>query len=128
MVNKVVLQFIGGKILKGTTEDFFPNKETFHLKDSETGTNTQINFPNLKAVFFVKSFAGNPEYREKTDAERAGFGKKIRVVFNDGETQIGYTQGFAPNRPGFFVFPADPDSNNDRIFVITRSTREVQFV
>jgi hypothetical protein len=127
MVNKVVLQFVGGKILKGTTEDFFPNKETFHLKDNETGANTQINFPNLKAVFFVKSFTGNPAYQEKTDVERAGFGKKIRVVFNDGETQIGYTQGFAPNRPGFFVFPADPDSNNERIFVITRSTREVQF-
>jgi hypothetical protein len=128
MLNKVVLHFVGGKIQKGTTEDFSPNKETFHLKDSDSGTNTQINFPNLKAVFFVKSFAGDPAYQEKTDTERAGFGKKIRVVFYDNETQIGYTQGFAPNRPGFFIFPADPNSNNERIFVITKSTREVQFV
>ena len=34
---------------------------------------------NLKAVFFVKSFAGNPDYREKQEGERAGFGKKIKV-------------------------------------------------
>ncbi len=127
MVNKVVLHFVGGKILKGTTEDFFPNKETFNVKDSKTGTNTQINFLNLKAVFFVKSFVGNPAYQEKIDAERVGFGKKIRIVFKDCETLIGYTQGYTPNRPGFIVFPADPNSNNERIFVITKSTSEVKF-
>ncbi len=128
MVNKVVLHLVGGKINKGTTEDFSPNKETFHLKDNETGSNTAINFSGLKAVFFVKSFEGNPDYTENSEAERAGYGKKIRVVFNDGETQIGYTQGFAPNRPGFFLFPVDANSNNERIFVIMKSTSEVQFV
>jgi hypothetical protein len=127
MVNKVVLHFVGGKILKGTTEDFFPNKETFNLKDFKTGANTPINFLNLKAVFFVKSFVGNPAYQEKIDAERIGFGKKIRVVFKDFETLIGYTQGYTPNRQGFIVFPADPNSNNERIFVITKSTSEVKF-
>lgn len=127
MVNKVVLHFVDGKILKGITEDFFPNKETFNVKDTKTGTNTQINFLNLKAVFFVKSFVGNPAYQEKIDAERVGFGKKIRVVFKDFETLIGYTQGYTPNRPGFIVFPADHNSNNERIFVITKSTSEVKF-
>jgi hypothetical protein len=27
-----------------------------------------------------------------------------------------------------FVFPADPRSNNDRVFVITAATREVRFL
>jgi len=127
MINKVVLHFDDGTIQKGTTEDFFPNKELFHLKNCKTGANSQINFSGLKAVFFVKSFDGNPAYKEKTTAERVGFGKKIRVVFKDGETLIGYTQGFTPNRPGFIVFPADPNSNNERIFVITKATIEVKF-
>jgi hypothetical protein len=127
MENKVVLHFAGGKIQKGTTENFFPNKELFHFKDLKTGTSSQINFLSLKAVFFVKNFDGNPAYHEKIDAERVGFGKKIRIVFKDGETLIGYTQGFTPNRPGFIVFPADSNSNNERIFVITKSTSEVKF-
>ena len=128
MLNKVVLHFVGGEIRKGTTEDFAPNKETFHLKDAEGGNVSLIDYKKLKAVFFVKSFEGNPHYQERTGAERTGFGRKVRVDYYDGESQIGYTQGFAPNRPGFFIFPADANSNNDRIFVITKATSEVVFL
>ena len=128
MLNKVVLNYNGKSVRKGTTENFFPNKEVFHVKDNETGEVFEVTFSALKAVFFVKSFEGNPEYQERSDAERTGLGRKIRVVFKDGETQIGYTQGFTPNRPGFFVFPVDESSNNQRIFVITAATKEVQFI
>ena len=48
--------------------------------------------------------------------------------FKDGETQVGYTQGFSPSRPGFFFFPADPDGNNKRIFVVNAATSDVRFV
>lgn len=60
--------------------------------------------------------------------ERTGLGKKIQVDFKDGEILVGYSQGFTPNRPGFFVFPADPESNNDRIFVFTAATKAVCFL
>jgi hypothetical protein len=128
MQNKVVLRYLDGRIQKGTTEDFSPVKETFHVKDSESGVSEAVTFAALKAVFFVKTFAGNAGYQERSDAERTGFGKKIRVTYRDGETQIGYTQGFAPNRPGFFIFPCDAECNNERIFVITRATQNVQFL
>jgi len=128
MLNKVVLNYNGRSVRKGTTDNFFPNKDVFHVRDNGTGEVFEVNFAALKAVFFVKTFEGNPDYRERIDVERTGFGKKIRVLFKDGETQIGYTQGFTPNRPGFFVFPVDETSNNERIFVITASTKEVQFI
>ena len=128
MQNKVVLHFLDGRIRKGTTEDFSPLKETFHVKDNESGASDQVTFAGLKAVFFVKTFTGNAGYQERADAERTGFGKKIRVVYHDGETQVGYTQGFDRSRPGFFIFPADTDCNNERIFVITRAAKEVQFI
>ena len=128
MLNRVVLHFTDGRIQKGTTDDFAPMKETFHVKDNESGIVGPVTFSSLKAVFFVKSFTGNAEYRERTDVERSGFGKKIRVVYKDGESQLGYTQGFTPDRPGFFIFPVDADSNNERIFVIIRATKAVQFV
>jgi hypothetical protein len=54
--------------------------------------------------------------------------RKIRVVFADGETLVGTTQGYQPGRPGFFVVPADSGSNNDRCFVVSAATKEVSFV
>ena len=55
-------------------------------------------------------------------------GRKIRVVFTDGEILVGTTQGYDSKRPGFFVFPADTDANNDRVFVLQGATREVAFI
>jgi len=113
---------------KGTTSDFFPNKDRFHLTEKESGEVREIRLRGLKAVFFVKSFEGDPAYRENQELERAGFGKRIRVRFHDGETQVGYTQGFSPTRPGFFFFPADPNANNERVFVVNAATADVRFV
>jgi len=128
MQNTVVVHLGDGMLLKGATNNFFPNKEKFHLTVNDTTEVREVLLTNLKAVFFVKNFEGDPNYRERADAERSGLGKRIEVEFKDGETLVGYSQGYTPNRPGFFVFPADPESNNDRIFVLTAATRSVRFV
>ena len=127
MLSNVVLHFRDGKVSKGTTEDFFPNKPSFHFKDMERPGNLVIPISSLKAVFFVKSYTGQPAYNERSDVDRAGFGRRIRVCFKDGEVQEGYTQGYSPGRPGFFVFPCDPQSNNERIFVISEATEQIEF-
>ncbi len=127
MQNKVVVHRAGGPLLKGITNDFFPNKDIFHLHDNDTGEVLEVQLLGLKAVFFVKDFDGDSNYRERVDMERTGFGKRIRVAFKDGETLEGYCHGFAKDRQGFYVFPADPQSNNDRIFVITAATDDVSF-
>jgi hypothetical protein len=88
----------------------------------------QINLQDLKAIYFVKSFQGNASFSEESHQERTGCGRKIRVVFQDEEVQLGYTQGYAPNRPGFFVIPCDERSNNIRIFVVTASTHKIEFI
>ena len=128
MRNTVVLHYADRKIRKGTTDDFFPNKNAFHLTEQGSGETHEVSIYDLKAVYFVKSFEGNADYQERTDTELVGFGKKIKVTFKDGETQIGYTQGFSPGRGGFFVFPADPGSNNDRVYVVTAATEKVDFI
>jgi hypothetical protein len=128
MRNTIVLHFVGGKVRKGITEDFYPNKEQFHLVDKDNGEVAKIAVQNLKAIFFVKDFDGDPRYKECSDRERVGMGKRIKVSFRDGETLIGYTQGYSPLRGGFFVFPCDMNSNNDRIFVVTGSTLKVEFI
>jgi hypothetical protein len=128
MQNTVVVHFPGGKLLKGVTNNFFPNKARFHLTLRDTGEVVEVPLSGIKAVFFVKGFDGNAEYQDRADTERTGLGRKLQVEFNDGEVLVGYSQGYAPNRQGFFVFPVDPDSNNDRIFVMNEATSAVQFL
>jgi hypothetical protein len=128
MQNTVVVHFPDGTLLKGVTNNFFPNKDKFHLTDKDTHEVREIQLAGLKAVFFVKDFDGDGSYQEQADAERTGLGKRIQVDFKDGETLVGYSQGFSPTRPGFFVFPADPQSNNDRVFVFTAATKQARFL
>ena len=127
MHNTVVVHFLDGKLLKGTANDFFPARPSFHLNEDGTGTVTEIQFEGLKAMFFVKSLVGDTTRQDNQDSERTGFGRRIMVSFQDGETIHGYTSGYAPNRPTFFVFPADPESNNEKIFVIASAATDVRF-
>jgi hypothetical protein len=80
--------------------------------------------------FFVKDFSGNRERNEVLGfpIEKPVVGRKIRVDFQDGETLIGTTQGYDPNRPGFFIIPADTGSNNEQCFVVTSATKQISFV
>jgi len=125
--NKVVLKFKSGAIIKGSTADFLPNKATFHLI-LENGETKEINSEILKAIFFVKDFEGNKSYTEQYKDSVAGGGRKIQVKFSDGEVVTGFTQGYTPNRPGFFLVPADKQSNNERIYIIRSATQKVEFI
>ncbi len=126
MQNKVIIRYLDHKLLKGTTSDFFPHKQYMHLILNETKEVINVDIKTLKAIYFVKSFEGNPAYEEKTDIKRTGLGKRISVKFRDGEMLSGYTQGFSQERPGFHVIPADPDCNNERIFVNKAATVEIR--
>ena len=128
MNQNIVARYQDGQILKGTTADFFPNRDEFHVVPVGGGEVTTVAIADLKGVFFVKTFDGNPEYRDRQDVEQVGLGRKIKVAFKDGETLVGYTSGYSPGRKAFFVFPADPDSNNERTFVVTASTLNVAFI
>ncbi len=125
---KIVLHYLDGSLIKGTTTDFAQNRQEFHVTDQATDQVSTVNTADLKAIFFVKSFEGNQRHIERTDMERTGFGRKINVQFKDGETLFGYTSSYSPGRPAFFVYPADPESNNERILVLEHSTKSIDFV
>lgn len=130
--NKVVFRYQDGRIVKGFTADFSPNKDTFHVTPVEPPNTraAEVHVGDLKAVFFVKDFTGHPEHKKSNefDKSRPIIGRKIKVSFKDGETLVGTTQGYQPNRPGFFVVPADPESNNERCFVVLAATKDVVFI
>jgi hypothetical protein len=72
----------------------------------------------------------NPDYKDKKefDSGKAPVGRKIKIVFKDGELMVGTTNGYQPGRPGFFIVPADPNSNIERCYILSAATQEVSFI
>jgi len=131
-LNKLVVKFKDGKIRKGWSTDFGPNKEIFNLHPlEEYGKNIlEIETSSLKAVFFVKDYIGDKNYKKvrtfegqpkKTPSER-----KIVIIFQDGENFYGTTHSYNPEKKGFFVYPIDPEDNNDRVFVVIPAIESVK--
>ena len=127
-MQNVVAHLADGTILKGATGNFRPRAPEFHLRVTDSDQLTRLAVADLKGLFFVHDFEGDPSNRAREDAERVGLGRKVHVVFNDGEEMPGYTTGYSPDRVAFWVTPADPESNNDRVFVVTAATSSGAFV
>lgn len=129
-MNKVVARLADGRVIKGTTADFSPGKEVFHVSESIASPGAkplEIFTKDMKALFFVKDLAGNPTHvkTNEFDLSQPVAGRKMKVVFQDGEVLAGTTAGYQPGRPGFFIVPADGGSNNERCYVVAAATKEV---
>jgi hypothetical protein len=125
--NKIVVHFKDGSILKGTTNDLFQNKKSFHLNQAN-GRVEEVQLEKLKSVFFVKDHKGDDNYFYKYDDTVVGGGRKIVVEFQDGETIIGYVLSYSRQRQAFLMTPGDLGGNNERILVVTSATQSVSFM
>jgi len=128
--NRVVAHLLNGKLVKGTTRDFFPNRPVFHIFPLEGGAAVEVRTKQIKALFFVKEFEGNVARRDlkgflEAPSETAQ-GKKLAVRFPDGELLCGYSLTYSPERDGFFMFPADGGTNNLRAYVVTSAAAEIK--
>ena len=128
--SRVVAHLTDGRILRGATQDFFPNRLMFHIQPADGGAAIEVRTKDLKGLFFVRAFAGDPQRKDIAGfiagPAETGQGKKIAVLFKDGELLCGYSLSYLPERDGFFVFPADKGGNNIRIYVAKTATREVK--
>ncbi|MDA8433773.1 MAG: hypothetical protein M0Z60_12555 [Nitrospiraceae bacterium] len=139
---KSVMRFRDGKMLKGYVADFSPLKDDVRLEEAATGKMHAIRLEEMKAVFFVKSFEGDYEYKEKKSyGIRRPVGNRAFVRFKDGECLVGFLEGKVPwergfflsNREdggmkGFFLLPADEDANNIKVFVVSSAVDDVTVV
>ena len=131
MAHKVVAHFIDHDILKGTSVDVDPGKPLCHVHSPERG-NVEVDLAQVKALFFVRDFGGQPEYDESHrpqpgDARLRG-SHLVELTFGDGETLGCLMNRYPPNRPFFFVLPMDQRSNNIRMLInraAVTSMREV---
>jgi len=97
----------------------------------------EIRLEDLKALFEVKTWGRKDRHRgiesgfptaaeEGKGADRSHV--KTVLEFYDGEKIFGYSFDYDPNRKGFYVVPADPRDNNQKIFVLTSSLVNIQFL
>jgi len=128
---KIVAHYADGRIIKGYTQGFVPNRPTFnicpvnHKSQNET---IEVSVKDLKGVFFVRDFAGNPKYKERKIFPEGAkiLGRKVEVTFKDGEVMVGSTLDYEPGRPWFFLFPSDPHWNILRVFVLSQAVAKVR--
>ena len=125
---RVVARFRNGRLVRGYTNDFHPSKAHLHLTPGDGASDPIfVAMAQLKAVFFVRDFAGDPTRVDQNDFKGASSGRKIEVAFQDGEVLLGTTLAYREGG-GFFVHPADAGSNNMRVFVAPGATLHVRFL
>jgi len=127
---KVVVRCRDKRIIKGYTFDFSPARDTMHVIDVlDERKVTEVALSEIKAVFYVRTFEGNPSRAKPKDFSEQSLkgvpGVKLKVTFEDGEVMYGTANAYAPGRKGFFITPADKNSNNERVYIVAESTKSV---
>ncbi len=126
---KVVARFNDGRMTCGYTNDFHPSKTQLHLSPNPRhGESTVISLSQLKALFFVREFRGDPTRIDTKVFSETAQGRKIEVTFHDNEIILGSTLSYRSEGNGFFLQPADPRSNNLRVFVTAAGMQQVRFL
>ena len=97
-----------------------------------SGKPATVALDTLKALFFVRSFEGNPGYNETKffNPEPRIEGLWVHLTFQDGEV----TEGVLHNslafllEQGFLLKPPDPHSNNQAVYVMKSALSQFRVV
>ena len=130
MEQKIVVNLRSGAVHKGVTHDFSPNKEAFHILPAEGGgLPVRVQMNDMKAMFWVKDYLGNREFvaRRDFDPARPLEGRRAILTFLDGETMWGAVTDDDPSVAGFYFVPSDERDNNEKIFVVRKSLKELRW-
>jgi hypothetical protein len=117
VTESVVVHYRDGQLLKGQTTGFSGENLRFEVQQLHGGPQPiSVELANLKAVFFVKDFVGQTRRTPRSKPSPAipmspvhGWKSALRR-----RRFVGTVEGYRPNGLGFFLVPADPDSNNLR--------------
>ena len=142
MSEKAVLRFqYDSTINKGRLRDFSEIGKEFSIEEHSSGNRLNVRIELLKAIFFVRSFEGNPSCRE---TKRYGIssekGRKVYVRFKDKESLPGNPEGEFPwqkgyflsksdnDKTGFFLIPVDEGCNNRKVFVVGTAIDDITLI
>lgn len=126
----MVIAFLDGRRMKGYIHSFSAEEDHFRLfleQDTAEHQGAAVQMKDLKAIFLARDFVGNSEYGESQELDPQNQSRKAEVTFRDGEKLAGTTDTYNPQRVGFFLFPADPRSNDLRVFVIAENAAQIRW-
>jgi hypothetical protein len=129
VAENIVVHYRDGQLLKGHVAAFSGENLTFEVQPLTGGPQRTVELATLKAVFFVKDFAGDSEYAEIKEFPGGPYqpGTRMEVAMFDGELLVGTVESYRPEGHGFFLVPADAKSNNLRCFVVAASVKRASF-
>lgn len=129
---KVVIRKLDETVLKGYVDgETCPNGGVVEVLDRE-GHVWSIPLTDLKGVFFVRDFDGDPRRPERkvfySRPKRSGLW--IRLTFKDSEIMEGLLPNSLLDLPaeGFFLTPPDVYSNNLKVFVPRSALSALQVI
>ena len=128
---KIIAKYRDGRMLKGTTRNFWPENDSFHvipLGVDPAAPPVEVKVRELKAVFVVRTLKGNPD---RVKQKRCGppkplDGQRMAVTFKDGEVLEGTTLEYTAEGQGFFLTPGDRNGNNKRIFIVNEAVEKIR--
>ena len=122
----VAVRYQDGRVVKGFTADFHPQRPLFHLRETNSTPIRNVRVAELKAVFFIRTPGGNPKHHERKDYSlQTTPEREIWVQFKDGEELAGWSSSFASAGAGFYITPTDPKSNMERAYVVRAAVAKV---
>jgi Family of unknown function (DUF6982) len=122
----VVVRSMDGRVVKGRTTDFHPEADHFHVQPRSGVSPERIEKHGLKAVFFVRSLEGNPDYQDHREfRSEAGVRRKLWIEFKDGEQMAAWPVSAFLGQEGFYALPTDRASNLEKAYVFRDAVRTV---
>lgn len=128
---KVVARYRDGRLVKGMTYDFQAGRACIHVfPTTRSSQPVTVDVSDLKAVFFVRDLVGNPRHHERRSfpegSAEAVPGARVAVTFVDGEVLFGTVQAGSRSPAGLVLVPADPESNNLRVYVVSSAVQSIR--
>lgn len=124
-LRKVVLRYGDGRVAPAFSPLFEEGSDSLPTVGLE-GAPVFVSLSELKALFFVRTFSGNPSYdapREAGEAH-AGGARLVLLRFRDGERMLGEVGALADLSRGFYFTILDPEDNNLLVYVNPQSLAE----
>jgi len=121
---KFVVRYTDGKLDCGYCYALNPDEEGFYLDKADTegepsGKTVPVRFSDLKAVFYVKTFDGKFDKRERF-REWEPEGDELILEFKDGEKMRGRSlHPYNPRDARFHFVPKESNTNNQCVLVET---------
>jgi hypothetical protein len=114
--HRVVVHFVNGQVKRGKLRDAKLDNETISLELLPAQPIEQCPTQKLKAIFFLLSSG------EKSSPVN---GPKIRITFSDERQITGWAPDYLSKNNGFFLYPADPRTNVDYIFIYCSAVKNI---